>query len=160
MHRKTCLWKLVLVVLFAFAAYAPAAAQAVDFSPPTNFATGNFPQDVAVGHFNGDSDPDLAVVNQSANSVSVLLGGAGGSFSAPTDYAVGLTPLSLDVGDFNGDSDPDLAVANEGANTVSVLLGAAGWNLHRPDRLRRRHDAADRRGRRLQRRPRIRTWRS
>jgi hypothetical protein len=30
----------------------------------------------------GDSDPDLAVVNQSDNNVSVLLGGAGGTFTA------------------------------------------------------------------------------
>ena len=144
MHRKTCLGKLLVAALLAIAACAPGTALAVDFSAPTNFATGNFPQDVAVGQFNGDSDPDLAVVNQSGNSVSVLLGGAGGSFSAPTDYAVGLTPLSLDVGDFNGDSDPDLAVANEGANTVSVLLGGRRWNLHRPHRLRRRRHAANR----------------
>ena len=113
------------------AVWAP-AAHAVEFSGPTNFATGNFPQSVVVGGFNGDSDPDLAIVNQHANTVSILLGGAGGTFSAPTDFAVGLTPLALGIGDFNGDLDPDLAVANEGENTISILLGGAGGSFSAP----------------------------
>src|SRR5688500_16071157 len=114
-----------LGVLACAAVWAP-AAHAIDFSGPTNCATGNFHQSVVVGEFSGDSDPDLAIVNEHANTVSILLGGAGGTFSAPTDFAVGLTPLALGRGDFNGDSDTDLAVANEGANTVSILLGGTG----------------------------------
>ena len=58
------------------AVWAP-AAHAVNFSGPTNFATGNFPQSVVVGEFSGDSDPDLAIVNQHANTVSILLGATG-----------------------------------------------------------------------------------
>jgi VCBS repeat-containing protein len=80
-----------------------------------------------VGDFNGDSDPDLAVANQLANNVSVLLGGAGGSFTRQSpDLAVGSGPTSVGIGDFNGDSDPDLAVANQFDGTVSVLLGTGG----------------------------------
>ena len=56
----------LLGMLACMAAWAP-AAHAVNFSGPTNFATGNFPQSVVVGEFNGDSDPDLAIVNQHAN---------------------------------------------------------------------------------------------
>ena len=38
---------------------------------------------VAVGDFNGDGKPDLAVANQDSNSVSVLLGNGDGDFRRP-----------------------------------------------------------------------------
>ena len=119
------------LALIALAGLAP-AAQAVYFSGPTNFAVGNAPQAVAVTEVNGDTDPDLVVVNQSDNNISVLAGATGGTFAAAVNFPVGLTPLSLGVGDFNGDSDPDVAVANEGAGTVSILTGGAGASFSAP----------------------------
>jgi hypothetical protein len=80
---------------------------------------------VAVGDFDGDSDPDLAVANAFAGSVSVLLGQPGGGFAPKSDFATGPTPVSVAVGDFNGDSDPDLAVANSAADSVSVLINTS-----------------------------------
>jgi uncharacterized protein (UPF0548 family) len=86
------------------------------------------PAFVAVGDFNGDGRPDLAVANFRSNTVSVLLGNGDGTFQAARNFAAGTGPLSFAVGDFNGDRVPDLAVANydfniQGPNTVSVLLG-------------------------------------
>jgi VCBS repeat-containing protein len=108
----------------------PARAQApVSFTAPSYFAVGSFPASVAVGDFNGDGDPDLAVANEFSNNVSVLLGGSGGTFTGPTNYATGAFADSVAVGDFNGDADPDLAVANGSAHTVSVLLGGAGGSF-------------------------------
>jgi predicted nucleotidyltransferase len=78
---------------------------------------------VAVGDFNGDSDPDLAVANEVSDNVSVLLGDGSGGFGAASNFGVGDGPRSVAVGDFNGDSDPDLAVANFDSDNVSVLLG-------------------------------------
>src|SRR5204863_212785 len=88
------------------------------------YPTGSGPVSVAVGDFDGDGDPDLATANFNADTVSVLLGGAGASFGAKTDYATGGQPNSVTVGDFDGDNDPDLAIANYNASTVSILLGA------------------------------------
>jgi hypothetical protein len=74
---------------------------------------------VAVGDFNGDGIPDLAVANGSA--VSVLLGNGDGTFQAPVSYAAGIGPIFVAAGDFNGDGKLDLAVAISGG--VRVLLG-------------------------------------
>ena len=114
---------------------APLAALAqtpVTFTGPTNFAAGDSPASIAVGDFNGDTDPDLAVANDLSDTVSVLLGSAGGGFAAATNFATGSFPYSVAVGDFNGDTDPDLAVANLGSGTISVLLGAAGGGFTAP----------------------------
>jgi large repetitive protein len=93
------------------------------FGSATSFAAGSAQSSVAVGDFDGDTDPDLAVANSSSDNVSVLLGGAGGSFGTATSFAAGSGPSSVAVGDFDGDSDPDLAVANSSSDNVSVLLG-------------------------------------
>ncbi len=98
------------------------------FGKQRNFAVGVGPTSVAIGDFNVDGNPDLAVTNSgSSNSgsgnVSVLLGNGAGSFGAATNFAVGRYPDSVAIGDLNGDGKPDLAVANSGSNNVSVLLG-------------------------------------
>ena len=128
-----------LVILLASTLFAalllaqPAwALTPVTFTGPTNFAVGDGPNSVAAGDFNGDGDPDLAVANEFAGSVSVLLGGAGGSFSAATNIATGGFPFAVAVGDFNGDGDPDLAVADGFDGIISVLLGSTGGSFTGP----------------------------
>jgi VCBS repeat-containing protein len=99
------------------------------FTAAASVLAGFFPFSVAVGNFNGDSDPDLAVANTGSSDVSVLLGGPGGSFGTATNFPVGnfASPVSVAVGDFNVDGRRDLAVANQSPDTspdtVSVLLG-------------------------------------
>ena len=95
---------------------------------------------VAVGDFNGDGFPDLAIVF--AGGVRVLLGNGDGTFqSTPVSYVAGSFPSSLSfpgsvtvgdfnslaVGDFNGDGFPDIAVANFFSNNVSILLNDGKW---------------------------------
>jgi hypothetical protein len=99
------------------------------FAPRQDFPTGAGPVSAVVGDFNGDGEPDLAVVNQFSSSVSVLLnntmvGSATASFAAKRDFATGSLPNSVAVGDFNGDNRPDLVVADTGSNRVSVLLNS------------------------------------
>src|SRR5216684_1652099 len=100
-------------------------AQGVSFIARRDFAAQASPSSVAVGDFNADGVPDLAVANTDSNSVSVLLGNGDGTFQTAQSSAVETQPSSVAVGDFNGDGVPDLAVANSGApnGSVSVLLG-------------------------------------
>jgi hypothetical protein len=105
---------------------APGAATP-SFSAKTDFITGVTPYSVSIGDFNGDGRNDMAVANNSSNTVSVLLntavpGTTTPSFSSKTDFTTGSMPQSVSIGDFNGDGRNDMAVANEGSNTVSVML--------------------------------------
>ena len=93
------------------------------FARPMPYPTGGESYFVAVGDFNGDGVPDLAVANFLSNTVSVLLGVGNGTFQTQVAYAVGARPRSVAIGDFNGDGFLDLAVANTGDNTVSILIG-------------------------------------
>src|SRR5207244_8173242 len=43
-------------------------------APGSPFAAGTNPHSIAIGDFNGDARPDLAVANFISNSVSILLG--------------------------------------------------------------------------------------
>jgi hypothetical protein len=96
------------------------------FGTPVSYTLGGTPFSVAVGDFNADGYPDLAVANDSIPGyVSVLLNVGGdtpGTFQEATNYSVGAAPYWVTVGDFNGDGYLDLAVANEADGTVSVLL--------------------------------------
>jgi hypothetical protein len=70
----------------------PAVAQGCptpSFGPPNWFDAGAGAGSVAVGDFNGDGKPDLAVANVYTNTVSVLLGNGDGTFQAPVNYAAG-----------------------------------------------------------------------
>jgi len=105
-----------------------------NFAPSTTAATyptGTTPVALLVSDFNGDSIPDLAVVDQgvagSAGSVSILLGnttrGKTNTFLSKTDYPVGKTPTAIASGVFFTNGFTSLAVTNEADNTVSILLG-------------------------------------
>lgn len=88
----------------------------------TGFLSG-FPEALAVGDFNGDGNPDLAVVSQDSNTVSILLGAPGGIFNPGASYPTGNLPSGIVAADLNGDGVLDLAFTNAGDNTVSILLG-------------------------------------
>jgi hypothetical protein len=67
------------------------------FAPAVSFFTGTEPISVAVGDFNGDGKPDLAVADASSNAVSVLLN---------TTPPGSPTPTFAPVANFSTGNDP------------------------------------------------------
>jgi hypothetical protein len=98
------------------------------FQPAQNIDVGPNPFAIAVGSFDGDGIPDLAVTHRSPTptgpeTVTILLGNGDGSFRNAGDYQVGTGPASIAVADFNRDGHDDLVTANTVSHTVSVLFG-------------------------------------
>ena len=94
------------------------------FHSQVAFPTRCFPSFVAIGDFNRDGWPDLAVANNQDNTVSILLGTGDSSLFRPqVPYPTGSNPLGVAIGDFNEDGLLDLAVSNAGDGTLSILLG-------------------------------------
>ena len=105
---------------------APAALAAVSFSSAANFPAGSLASSVAIGDLNADGYRDLAVANESADSVSVLLGNGTGGFGATTYFRTGEIPVSVAIGDLNADGKPDLVTTfrdHDIYTGMSVLLG-------------------------------------
>jgi hypothetical protein len=94
------------------------------------FSTGTKPFYVLTADFNGDGKLDLAVADESANTVSILLGNGNGSFQTHVDYATGAAPTWIAAGDFNGDGKIDLVTSNANASTFSLLLGNGDGTFH------------------------------
>lgn len=93
---------------------------------------GKAPWAIASGDFNRDGIPDLAVSNDNANTVTILLGQGDGTFHVASTPSVGKQPHSIAVADFNSDGIPDLATANYDDSSVSVLLGQGGGTFAAP----------------------------
>jgi hypothetical protein len=97
------------------------------FTPAANspVSAGIYPDSIAVGDFNRDGIPDLAVVNDNASLMTILLGNGDGTFyAAPSSpVTVGYNSTSVAMGDFNGDGKPDLAVSSFIDSAMTILLG-------------------------------------
>jgi len=112
-----------LLLLFMAAAIpflSTTASHAGGFQPAVPYTAGSYPSFVAVGDFNGDGNPDLAVENF-GGSISVFTGTGTGSFSAATNYSV-TSPAGIVVADFNGDGKPDIATADYFGGKVRILI--------------------------------------
>jgi Flp pilus assembly secretin CpaC len=101
----------------------------VTFTEATNspIAVGTSPVAIATGDLNADGVPDLAVVNQGDNTVSVLLGSSNldGTFTDATGSPLptATTPAGIVIANFANGAVPDIAVTNKGSSTLGVYIG-------------------------------------
>ncbi len=99
----------------------------VSFAPQLTVNSGYAAYDLVVADFDGDGHPDIAVVDQYSNTVSVhrnISTPGTIAISANVDYTTGNIPYSITTADFDGDGKPDLATANDADNTFTVLRNA------------------------------------
>jgi hypothetical protein len=117
---KIMLWS--AVVLLACCGLSGPRALAQSFAAKVDYPTASLPYSVAVGDFNSDGKPDLAVANFDSYTMSVLLNKGDGTFAAKVDYPTDLHPTSVAVGDFNSDGKLDLVETYFITDKVSIFL--------------------------------------
>jgi hypothetical protein len=108
------------------------------FQTPGSFTTGQSPNSMAVGDFNGDGRPDIAVSTE-FGSLLVFSNTNGGNFSASAISLGANSAGPLAVGDFNGDGVADLVVpvsvtsvaftASQTSGEMKVFNGQIGGAL-------------------------------
>ena len=139
MNKKLACFTLFIAIISLFLLALPnqMLAQTPLFGPQTEYAAAskNGPSGIAVGDFNGDGKPDLAVVNFGDWNIYILLGNGDGTFQAARSVyfaSGGGFPWYVVAADFNGDGKLDLAVSNYGDNSLSVLLGNGDGTFQPP----------------------------
>jgi hypothetical protein len=92
-----------------------------EFGQSLDIGVGVLPYGFVSADLDGDGDPDVAVINQHGDSVTVLLGGPGGLLSVGQTVSTGDGPISIVAADVDGDGDTDLLVASFADDQVSLL---------------------------------------
>jgi len=96
--------------------------------PAAATQVGNGPVALAAGDFDASGSLDLAVVNQTDASLTILLNRGDATFAqgplSPQAIGAGTTPTGIAVADFSGDGIPDAVTSNSGTNTFSVFINA------------------------------------
>ena len=96
------------------------------FATNVVFAAGARVHTVAIGDVDGDGKPDLAIVTQGPDMLSLFRNqSAAGSFTVGSlgsrvDFGSGNNPVGIAIGDLDADGRPDVAIGNSFDNTVSL----------------------------------------
>jgi hypothetical protein len=93
-------------------------------SPALSITTGiTQPGSIAVGDFNKDTFPDLAVINAFSDVARIITGKGDGTFNAGVNYPTGSVPSQVVVADIDQDGWLDLAIAYKSDGTTDISGG-------------------------------------
>ena len=92
-------------------------------------------QTVAIGDFNHDGKPDLAIAAGGTHQwfVEVNFGNGDGTFRHSARYAVGYNSGSIEAVDIDGDANVDLLAAGTLGSAVTVLRGKPDGTFHQAE---------------------------
>ena len=96
----------------------------LSFAAKVDSSSGSSTQAIAIGDLDGDGKPEIAVVNSSAATVSILRNTSSVgtlSFAARVTFTTDLQPYSIAIGDVDGDGKFDLVTCNANGGNISVL---------------------------------------
>jgi hypothetical protein len=93
---------------------------AATFLPAQAYAVVPTPHTIALGDFNGDGRPDVAVTVPEQNLIEIRLNSGSGTFGLAHFLGFG-TAISIVAADFNGDGKVDLAVTGRDAAHNAVI---------------------------------------
>ena len=105
---------------------AAGSISATSFAPRVDFGLDGWGNGVAIGDLDGDGKPDLAVVTQLSDHLSLFqnLSTPGsfdtGSLAPRVDFPAGWNPNGVVIGDLDGDGRPDVTIGVTYAATMSV----------------------------------------
>jgi hypothetical protein len=126
---------MVCVAVWTSLAAVPCAAGAASvprFSWPVELDVGADPFRMVAADLNGDGKADVATVDWSSATVSVLLGRGNGEFRKRTAYRSVRHPAGIAVGDLDGDGDPDLISASvDRAGSIAVFRNRGSGRFRR-----------------------------
>src|ERR1035438_10017398 len=127
--------RLLTLWLFFVLPASIAVARPIRFASPQTFPSGiTHTARVAVGDFNGDGYPDLAI-SSTYNWVAIFLNNGDGTFGGPTVYTLSYYVTGqVAVGDFNHDGKLDLAVVggDEAGNGLAFFAGKGDGTFDAP----------------------------
>jgi len=115
-----------LLVVGLALALAPSARAALYLGAPQLYSTVLYSDAVAIGDFDEDGHPDVAVARglPSFRGIEIMRGSATGLLSAPDVIDVERDVRDVAVGDFDDDGHLDLAVADGSDDAISIYYGA------------------------------------
>jgi hypothetical protein len=93
------------------------------FGGPLTADLGSHLSRLAIGDFNDDGYPDIAVVKDFVSLISIVMGDGSGGIASISDLDGGFGPNSVAIGDFNLDGNQDLAVPVLSSAVVAIRLG-------------------------------------
>jgi hypothetical protein len=113
----------------------PAWAQACDpdvlFSSASSLDAVEEPRGLAIGDFNDDGTPDLAISNGASEDLRILLGNGDGTFQPQPPIDEVVDPSWIEIADLDNDDVIDLAVVNDDGH-VTIYRGVGDGTFHAP----------------------------